>query len=104
MNIAKILSELRSKREAIDQALMALVPLATGAAKRRGRPPKWMTRGVGDTETPPYPRKARTFSEEARQRMAEGQRKRWAAKREEAEKKNSTEDSAQERTCTNEVV
>jgi hypothetical protein len=40
MNINKILKELRSEREEIDRAVIALERVG---GKRRGRPPKWMT-------------------------------------------------------------
>jgi len=82
MNLADILSELRSKRDAVEEAIMILERLAREAAKRRERPINLMTRGVGGAARPPA--KGRTFSAESRQRMAEAQRKRWAAKREEA--------------------
>jgi hypothetical protein len=39
MNINKILNELRSEREEIDRAIIALERVG---GKRRGRPPKWM--------------------------------------------------------------
>jgi glutamate 5-kinase len=84
MNIAEILTELRSKRDAIGEAIMALERLAISAAKRRERPIKLITR----------PTKGRTFSAEARQRMAEAQRRRWAAKRQEAELKSTVDNRA----------
>ena len=37
-----MLSELRSEREHIEQAIVVLENLARGGGKRRGRPPKWM--------------------------------------------------------------
>jgi hypothetical protein len=78
MDIAKMLSELRSEREQIEEAIVVLQRLATGGGKRRGRPPKWMSQAVPvDTE----PRKRRVFSAATRKKMAASQRKRWAARR-----------------------
>src|SRR5581483_9518881 len=84
MDINRMLSELREERENIEQAILVLERIAQGSGKRRGRPPKWMaaieTGEVADgTETAP---KKRRFSSEARKRMAEAQRRRWAAARE----------------------
>ena len=46
MNINKILKELRSEREEIDRAVIALERVG---GKRRGRPPKWMKALEGHT-------------------------------------------------------
>ena len=43
MDINKMLVELRSEREQIEEAIMTLERLARGRGKRRGRPPAWMT-------------------------------------------------------------
>ena len=43
MDINKMLSELRSEREQIEEAIMTLERLARGRGRRRGRPPAWMT-------------------------------------------------------------
>jgi hypothetical protein len=79
MDLNKMLSELRSYRAAIDQAILALEGLASGARRGPGRPRKWMTSVANRNET--SAKKPRKFSAEARRRMAEGQRKRWAAAR-----------------------
>ena len=42
MDILKMLSELRSERGQIEDAILVLERLASGHGKRRGRPPKWM--------------------------------------------------------------
>lgn len=79
-----MLAELRSEREQIEQAIIALERLARGGGKRRGRPPKWMADSndsTGDSAAEPSKR-PRKFSAEARKRMAEAQKRRWAAKRE----------------------
>jgi hypothetical protein len=43
MDITKMLAELRSEREAIEQAIIVLQRIAAGRGKRRGRPPAWMS-------------------------------------------------------------
>ena len=89
MDIETIISELREEQELVDAAIIALERLAVGSGKRRGRPPKWLVamsaaNTAEDAETEPQQKK-RTFSPEARKRMAEAQRKRFAAARAEAE-------------------
>ena len=42
-----MLVELREEREHIEQAIMVLERIARGQGKRRGRPPKWMTKRRG---------------------------------------------------------
>jgi len=81
MDILKMLSDLRSERGQIEDAILVLERLARGEGKRRGRPPKWMAqthnRPASQLEAP----KRRVVSAEARKRMAEAQRRRWAAVR-----------------------
>jgi hypothetical protein len=43
MDILKMLADLRQEREHIEEAIVVLERLARGHAKRRGRPPAWMT-------------------------------------------------------------
>jgi len=43
MDVSKILSELRSERQQIEEAIVSLERLARGRGKRRGRPPSWMS-------------------------------------------------------------
>ncbi len=43
MNIGNMLAELRQELEHIDAAILVVERLARGQAKRRGRPPAWMT-------------------------------------------------------------
>jgi hypothetical protein len=87
MDITNMLAELRTQKEQLDQAIIALEHLARGTGKRRGRPPKWLSETKGDTpESPdsasPKQRKKRMLSPEARKRMAEAQKRRWAAAKE----------------------
>jgi hypothetical protein len=42
MDLNKMLAELRAERDQIEEAIIALGRLSLGA-KRRGRPPLWMT-------------------------------------------------------------
>src|SRR6266852_1734446 len=46
MDINKILSELKSEREQIEQAILVLQGLAQGQ-RRRGRKPAWMKQAMG---------------------------------------------------------
>jgi len=43
MDVSKILAELRSEREQIEEAIVSLEKLARGRGRRRGRPPSWMS-------------------------------------------------------------
>jgi hypothetical protein len=43
MDVAKILAELKSEREQIEEAILSLERLARGRSRGRGRPPAWMT-------------------------------------------------------------
>ena len=43
MDINKMLLELRSERQAIEEAIMTLERLSRGRGRRRGRPPAWMS-------------------------------------------------------------
>lgn len=43
MDIVKMLAELRTEREQIEEAIMTLERLARGRGRRRGRPPAWMS-------------------------------------------------------------
>jgi len=48
MDLTKPLSELRRRREQVDQAIQALERLAESRAARRGRPPKWLIEARAD--------------------------------------------------------
>ena len=43
MDVSKILTELKSEREQIEEAIMSLERLARGRGRGPGRPPNWMT-------------------------------------------------------------
>ena len=44
MDIIKMLADLRTEREQLDEAIIALERLGLGRGRRRGRPPAWMSR------------------------------------------------------------
>ena len=80
-DLQQIITDLERQKAAIDNALAALRGLGADAPQRRepGRP--LGTRGPGRP-----PKKRSTISEEGRQRIAEAQRQRWAAKKAAAKK------------------
>jgi hypothetical protein len=43
MNVEQMLRELRAERDQLSEAIAVMERMAYGRAKRRGRPPKWMT-------------------------------------------------------------
>lgn len=80
MDILKMITELRSERAAIEQALLVLERLAGSHGKRRGRPPAWLSAAKSGASGSDGGAK-RTVSPEARKRMAAAQKKRWAQAR-----------------------
>lgn len=81
-------AEIKSLQEA--RALLALESKSTGRGGRRGRPPR--EPGAKATPAKRTAGKKRTLSPEARMRIAEAQRKRWASAH--ASKKSSARRSA----------
>ena len=77
MNVNQMIIELRSEREALDQAIAVLERLARTQRRRRGRPPAWLS--LSNSSSPDS--KQRVMSAETRKKMAIAQRKRWAAYR-----------------------
>jgi len=43
MDVVKMIAELRTERDQIDEAMFVLERIAYGPGRRRGRPPAWMT-------------------------------------------------------------
>ena len=81
MDVTKLIAELRAEQEQIDQAILALGRLAVSSGtKRRGRPPKWMGEANTQAAAVPAQKTRRPFSAATRKKMAEAQRKRWAAR------------------------
>jgi hypothetical protein len=70
MDILKMLSDLRTERSQIEEAILALERLSTGQDKRRGRPPKWMSQAHEGKRSFSESPKKRTVSPVARKRMA----------------------------------
>jgi len=69
MNLPKMIAELRTAREQVEQTIMVLESMAEGQGKRRGRRPLWMTntrQGIFDG---------------AREATSEGMKRYWATKR-----------------------
>jgi hypothetical protein len=83
MELTKVIAELRAEQAAIDEALAALDRIARASTgKRRGRPPAWLAATTtAIAEAAGEPQKKRSLSPEVRKKMAEAQKKRWAAYR-----------------------
>lgn len=81
MDILRMIGDLRAERSAIEEALVVLERLAKTRGKRRGRPPTWMTAIRGAIDHEESGSRTRVMSAETRKRMAEAQKKRWAAYR-----------------------
>ena len=58
MDFTKILAELRQERQQLGEAIASLERLALRGAKRRGRPPAWMTQ-IKEETTKAEPAKKR---------------------------------------------
>jgi hypothetical protein len=83
-----IISRLEKQKAAIDRALLALREMDDSGETetttvRRGRPKKTVTKNVVKRAA------TRTISDDGRKRIAEAQRKRWAAKKRTASKKQA---------------
>ena len=84
MDINSMLAELRAERERLTEAILVLERLAAGGHKRRGRPPKWLATAASSVQEGGRTRKRRPFRAATRAKMAQAQKKRWAARRKEA--------------------
>jgi hypothetical protein len=73
MDILKMLSDLRTERSQIEEAILAIERLSTGQGKRRGRPPKWMSQVRDEQECRTKAPKKRTVSSKTRKRIAAAQ-------------------------------
>lgn len=92
METNKILAELRSERDRVDEAIAAVEALrSTGTpAARRGRPPKSASAPSVAQPTSKMTRGGRrVISVEGRKRIAEAARKRWAAQKKKANVKKA---------------
>ena len=79
MDLVRMLAELRSERQQVEEAILVIERLALSGGTRRGRPPKWLA--ATKQEGIPGAKPRRRFSAVTRKRMAEAQRKRWAARK-----------------------
>jgi hypothetical protein len=77
MNVTQMISELHAERAALDEAIAVLERIARSHRRGRGRPPAWLATAGAATHASPK----RVFSAATRAKMAEAQRKRWAAYR-----------------------
>lgn len=73
-----MLAELQAERTQIEQAIMVVERLASGGGKRRGRRPRWMSDLPAKESAQTG---SRVLSAATRKRMAESQKKRWAARK-----------------------
>ena len=96
MNLVQMLEELRAERQRLEEAILVIERLAAGGARRRGRPPKWMSKATATDTTETQPKK-RSVSAAARKRMAAAQKKRWAAKR--AQSRSGVESRSVQNPC-----
>lgn len=80
MDFDNLLFELRSERDALTEAILALERLAAGSStgKKRGRPRKTDAAVATAVDVKAKP-KRKPRSPEARAKMAEAQRRRWDA-------------------------
>jgi hypothetical protein len=51
MDLHKMIVELESERDRLNQAILALERLSAGKAKKRGRPPKWLQPDRSDSSS-----------------------------------------------------
>jgi len=77
MDLVKMIAELREEHQAVVEAIQVLERLAGSQKKRRGRPPAWLSIVHANTAAP----KQRNLSPEARKKMSDAQKRRWAAYR-----------------------
>ncbi len=75
-----MISDLHSERSAIIEAIDVLERFAKTRGKRRGRPPVWLALARG-LDPSPLEEKKPVRGAETRKRMAEAQKRRWAAYR-----------------------
>lgn len=78
VNLDRILAELRSERDRLDEAIAAIEKIGTaanGTGRRRGRP------GRPAASAAPNGRRRRRMSAAARKRISEMMKARWAERR-----------------------
>jgi hypothetical protein len=73
MDLLKMIAELETERDRLDQAILALERLSAGKARRRGRPPRWLkdeierqgVEEVPEPEAAPVGRRTKARSEKS---------------------------------------
>ena len=95
MDITKMLAELRTERDLIEQVITVLERLAQGHHKRLGRPPKWISTIHGEETEEAKPK--RFVSAASRKRMSEAQKKRWEARKQATNMREEARRATQER-------
>ena len=78
MDIKKMIGQLQNERGLIEQTILAMERIARGGAKRRGRPPKWLTASAPKRRGRPPGTK---LSAAARKVQSERMKAYWAARR-----------------------
>jgi hypothetical protein len=81
MNLTNMIAELRAQSQALEETIVVLERLARGQGKRRGRPPAFLSKAGASSNEGQTTRKRRPFSAATRKKMADAQRRRWAAVR-----------------------
>lgn len=89
MDLQSVVTQLKSERDRIDQAIAALEGPGSTSVPRRGRPPKNTPAGSGQR---------RHMSAAARKRISEGMKARWAQRSGTARSKASQAKSAKKAT------
>jgi hypothetical protein len=56
MDIGKVLQELRTELQQVEEAILSLERMAAGSGRRRGRPPAWI---LAARETEPVKKRGR---------------------------------------------
>lgn len=84
MDVSKIIAEIDTQIASLQTARAAIVSLNTAAPVKgkRGRP-------KGSTNAPKAAKKKRNLTPEGRKRIADAMKRRWAAQRKEAPKKEA---------------
>lgn len=59
MDVTKILAELKAERAHLEEAIVTLERLSRGQAKRRGRPPAWLSATASSSVEPLAKRRGR---------------------------------------------
>jgi hypothetical protein len=87
MDVSKIIAEIDAQIVSLQTARAAIVSLNTAGAVavkgKRGRP-------KGSTNAPKVAKKKRNLTPEGRKRIADAMKRRWAAQRKEAPKKEAS--------------